>query len=395
MALYTRISRGELIDRLTQVLSNDSTFWTAQEKADAINEAISVWQAMTGDYVTSFTIPVQPGIVSYDVPRQVVGTQRVLWNSTPLTLSSLYELDTAFPEWEQENLVVNGGFEGWKASGSSSLPGDVPTGWTCINLGATSTMPEKVPSERSGFAVRLRNTGSSQLTALTQELTVAAGATIAVEAWYYYPSSSNAPLALRNQTTTNYMSVDGTWSAGPSELSFATKAPSGGYQRVQVVSTVEGTSGNVTLRLRMSTNILSATTEGTFDDIRVSVCGTPSYWTPVGVNKIAVYPAPSSGSLTFEGIAESPLLVSNGSSLQLSEDEITRLLGYARHYTSFKEGIPEVESSMDGLTNLIEAAALRNSRLTAMAFYKAFMGTSRDEEERPPRTAEKGLAARA
>jgi hypothetical protein len=219
MSAYARVSFSSVKARLTDrvgATSADSRFWSDAEKADAFNEALCVWQALTGDFTRAFTIPVLPAsgadVPFVNVPRQISSVQRVLYGTTPLQLISLHELDN--------------GYIGW-------------------------------------------------------------------------------------QYTT----------------------------------------------------------------------GTPLYWTPVGLNVVALYPAPTSGTLTFEGLTEGIRLISDGDFVNLGDEELTRLLDYARFYAAFKEGTGEFTAASPALKRLMEAAALRNSRLKKTNTYRRAMGIHRDEEE--------------
>lgn len=217
MAIYAQTTLEELRDQLTDKLGANSTFWTTQEKNDAINEALRIWQALTMEFTDSFVLNAQEEEY-VDVPRQVVMTQRLLFNGTPVPMISLWELDGAFSTWQSE-------------------------------------------------------TGA-----------------------------------------------------------------------------------------------------------------TPLYWAPVGLNKIALYPTPNDGGfLRFEGVAETPKVLGDGDFIPLGEEELERIVDYAHHYCTFKEGSTELESSQMSFVRMIEAAGLRNSRLKASAFYKFFMGLGRDDDERSPR----------
>lgn len=224
MAAYQRITLEDLKDSLTERLGGNSTFWTADEKRFAINEALKIWQMLTGEMTTSFTIGAE-GRTYENVPRQVVSTQRVLHDGVPVPLISTWELDGGFPTW---------------ASSSAS---------------------------------------------------------------------------------------------------------------------------------------------------------TPQFWAPIGFNMTAFYPTPTAGNITFEGVAETPRLWGDGDYLMLGEEEVTVLVDYAHHYCTFKEGSGEMESSMPELKRMVEAAALRNSRLRTSAWYRQFMGLPRDEDQRKPR--KQGGLARA
>lgn len=222
---YQRVSLSQLQQRLTERAGNNATFWGEIEKADALNEALAVWHALVGEWVTSVTIAVDGGNF-YNTPTQITSIFRVSYNGTPLNMISLFELDMGFP--------------GWK-----------------------------------------------------------------------------------------------------------------------------------------------------------STTGTPYYWAPDGLNKFAIYPAPSSGALLIDGYAEPFVLVSPDSTVDLGDEELLRIVDYAHWYLCFKEGIKEaVESSKDMMDQFINAAALRNSRLRKSAFYREFMGRQREETERGSRYPVSKLGAR-
>jgi hypothetical protein len=114
--------------------------------------------------------------------------------------------------------------------------------------------------------------------------------------------------------------------------------------------------------------------------------GTPQSWAPVGVNRIAVYPAPVTGSLLFEGVKELDPLGSLEGKVNIGDEELTRILDYAQHYLSFKEGPPEQEATTPLFQDFLVAAGLKNSHLVATEMYKDAMGFMKDTAERPPQT---------
>lgn len=114
--------------------------------------------------------------------------------------------------------------------------------------------------------------------------------------------------------------------------------------------------------------------------------GTPQYWSPTGIDKFALYPQPTSGSIRLEGYMEGFRLQADGDFLQLGDEELTRLLEYAHHYLTIKENISEMSATREGLKRFFTAATLKNARLAATAFYRRLMGQMRDEKEREPRS---------
>jgi hypothetical protein len=99
--------------------------------------------------------------------------------------------------------------------------------------------------------------------------------------------------------------------------------------------------------------------------------GTPLYWAPVGATGIAVHPAPLGGTISLESFQDTPVLVNAGDFIQVGDEELQKLLTYAHHYLTFKEGIAEIEATGGALTDLIEAAARRNAALRATNFYRS------------------------
>lgn len=219
MPAYARVTLSDLKNRLTEKVGNNSTYWTSEEKKDAINEALSVWQVMTGEFTKNFTISVVGGTIFYTTPHQIASINRVLYNGIPLTPITVWELDMAYASWQ-------------------------------------------------------------------------------------------------------------------------------------------GTAG------------------------------TPIYWAPVGSELFIVSPQPTTGAFRIEGFTEQVRLLADGDFLQVGDEELTRLLDYAHHYLSVKEGVPEMSATMFGFKRFLKAASLRNARLLAAAFYKKIMGLVREEGERSPRGSE-------
>lgn len=220
MPQYSRLTLLDLKNRLTERVGNNTIFWTDREKGKAIMEAILIWQCMTGEFNRVFSIPAV-GQAFYDVPKQVASIRRITVDSSPLTPTSMWELDMGYPGWQ-------------------------------------------------------------------------------------------------------------------------------------------------------------------------GVTGSAIFWAPRGINKIAVYPSPTSGSIIFEGYAEVPFLTGDGDYIQLGDEEISGILDYAHHYLTLKEGGKEFGDAKNLLSNFIQAAVLRNSRLLAVDFYRKTIGQDRDGMERLPRVPTQG-----
>jgi hypothetical protein len=96
---YTRVTLATLDQRLIERCGDNNVWWTEAERRDAINEAISCWQAMTGNWTASYPLTAD-GSFFYAVPKQLTSLSRVSYNGAPLTLISLPELDYGFAGWE-------------------------------------------------------------------------------------------------------------------------------------------------------------------------------------------------------------------------------------------------------------------------------------------------------
>ncbi len=73
-----RYTLAQLKARLRERAGNNETFWTDPELKDALNEAISVRQALTGEWTTQVTIPAVSDSPSfYPVPKKIVSLIRV------------------------------------------------------------------------------------------------------------------------------------------------------------------------------------------------------------------------------------------------------------------------------------------------------------------------------
>lgn len=92
-------------------------FWYSDEAKNALNEAISVWQAMTGFWTTSFPLSITSGNAWYLLPKQITSVRRVTFNGTPLSQISTPELDLGFGDWE----TTTGTPEFWAPEGINLL----------------------------------------------------------------------------------------------------------------------------------------------------------------------------------------------------------------------------------------------------------------------------------
>jgi hypothetical protein len=103
--------------------------WTPEEERLAINEALRLWNLLTGRWRRRAAQNTGIGTVEYVLPSTMVYGMRVVVNNTPLTIGSLTELDLMRPTWRTETV----------ASG-----GDVPTSaiiWAPISIQRIAIWP--------------------------------------------------------------------------------------------------------------------------------------------------------------------------------------------------------------------------------------------------------------
>lgn len=122
--------------------------------------------------------------------------------------------------------------------------------------------------------------------------------------------------------------------------------------------------------------------------------GTPYYWAPRGMNLVVLAPFPTSGTITFQGYQEPPVMNAGGDYLNLGDEEVSKFMAYALTYLTFKEGSSELQATSGNVQELMEAAGEKNAKIRASAMYKKWMGIDRDKSERPIESGEKKEGAR-
>lgn len=99
----------------------------------------------------------------------------------------------------------------------------------------------------------------------------------------------------------------------------------------------------------------------------------PLFWAPVGLNLIAIYPAATVvGSLSVDGVRQTPVLTTDGATVDIGPEEFDTLLGYALHTLSIKGTATFIERTKPNLAAFIEAAAKRNHLLKLTRWYTHF-----------------------
>lgn len=125
------------------------------------------------------------------------------------------------------------------------------------------------------------------------------------------------------------------------------------------------------------------------------------YWAPVGISTIAIYPAdaaPGQQVVSLTGVLNAPILVNPGDFLDLGDEEINTLLGYALHVLSFAKGIAALAATRPLYVAFIKAASDRNAVFAASSLYRKLIGMDFTRFANPMRdaaTAQGGLSLAA
>lgn len=107
MANYSLTTLAELDARLLERVGGEGTFWQPRERLRAINEALDVWQLLTGDYINSATVTAvsNSDVVSFATTDLVVIPLRVKASSTgpALVEGNIHDFDTGVYGWRSDS----------------------------------------------------------------------------------------------------------------------------------------------------------------------------------------------------------------------------------------------------------------------------------------------------
>ena len=127
----------------------------------------------------------------------------------------------------------------------------------------------------------------------------------------------------------------------------------------------------------------------------------PVYWARISLNLFAIYPADAyidvnaNHTITINGIRNTPLLVNGGDFIDLGQETLDVLLGYALHALTLKLGGPALVSTYPGWLALLDAAAEQSAEFAASDFYRRATGQDLQRDAKPTRKAVPSVAAAA
>lgn len=122
----------------------------------------------------------------------------------------------------------------------------------------------------------------------------------------------------------------------------------------------------------------------------------PQLYVIGALNLIGIWPADAAGnnSLVADGIASTPILTTDASTLDIGQDEFQALLDYIQHAAAFKEGGKEFAATKSAFESFLKVAGQRSAMLRASAVYRKYLGLDRGRAQKPYKLAEDQVGAR-
>lgn len=163
-------------------------------------------------------------------------------------------------------------------------------------------------------------------------------------------------------------------------------------KRIQQIRATEVETGGETTLIIDTVKLIQASLpdldKGIDPAFRTSTATTSTvrYWAPQGINKVIANPLANT-TLQVDYYRGNRLLTNNTDYVQLGDEELDRVLGYAVWYLNVKSGTQEAFATTKPLKDMFFLAAkLRNSKLRGSQLYKDFLGADYGENQ-PQREA--------
>jgi hypothetical protein len=121
----------------------------------------------------------------------------------------------------------------------------------------------------------------------------------------------------------------------------------------------------------------------------------PMIWAPAGLTTLAIWPADPTGlnCLVVDGVLATPTLVLDTDYIDIGEEDLGLILGYALHTVAFKLGGRIFADTLPYFRAFIAAATDRSSKLNASAAFRTAMGRDEALGRVPRRTSSKDMTA--
>lgn len=104
---YTTTTLATLLLRLEERYES-APYWTSEEGRYALNEALRVWNMLTGSWRKRETMLVGQNVVWLTLPGAMSFGARLEWNSRPLEETTVFDLDVFRPTWRNDRTTSGG-----------------------------------------------------------------------------------------------------------------------------------------------------------------------------------------------------------------------------------------------------------------------------------------------
>ncbi len=121
----------------------------------------------------------------------------------------------------------------------------------------------------------------------------------------------------------------------------------------------------------------------------------PTLWAPLSLQTLSIWPATATAVtnyLLIDGVANTPVLVEDGDTIDCGEELVDLLTDYAIHVLTFKEAGPRWRATMPAYQQFLQAAAEENSVLKTKQAFRKWAGLDR-RDLRPTKGVPTGLDA--
>lgn len=114
---------------------------------------------------------------------------------------------------------------------------------------------------------------------------------------------------------------------------------------------------------------------------------TVRHWIPMAIDLIAIWPADATGDafLTVDGVSATPILFNDVDTIDIGDEHLNVILGYALHIAALKEGGERFAATMPYYTAFLKAAAEENTQLKQSQQFRQAIGLNTDKIQYPTR----------
>ena len=115
---------------------------------------------------------------------------------------------------------------------------------------------------------------------------------------------------------------------------------------------------------------------------------TPQTWFPISIDMIGIWPSDGTGgnTLVVDGVAQTPRLVDPSDTINIGNDALNAILGYALHVATLKEGGERFDSTMMFYKLFLKEAAMENEFLMSSQLFRTMIGTDERRQTTPTLT---------